>query len=234
MRYRRRRHRAPWSRRRKRCCVLLVCLVLVVGVILRLDYKLRPAILEIALSDLETVVNDAIDQVCIQDAADGEIAYSKLVQLQYDQNGKLQGLTTDMATLNVLRADMTRAIGQALGEVEEHPIQVPLGTAWGTALFSDLGPNIPVQVLSLESIAGYFESSFASAGINQTRHQIQMVLTVQVVLLLPGGTYDRTFTNKITVAESILMGDVPSHYSYFSQFDTAREAADAQRDYSAE
>ena len=234
MRYRRRRHRAPWSRRRKRCCVLLVCLVLVVGVILRLDYKLRPAILEIALSDLETVVNDAIDQVCIQDAADGEITYSKLVQLQYDQNGKLQGLTTDMATLNVLRADMTRAIGQALGKVEEHPIQVPLGTAWGTALFSDLGPNIPVQVLSLESIAGYFESSFASAGINQTRHQIQMVLTVQVVLLLPGGTYDRTFTNKITVAESILMGDVPSHYSYFSQFDTAREAADAQRDYSAE
>lgn len=232
--YRRRRHRAPWSRRQKRCCVLLVCLVLVAGIMLRLDCKLRPAILEIALSDLETVVNNTIDQVCIQDAADGEITYSKLVQLQYDQNGKLQGLTTDMATLNVLRADMTRAIGQALGKVEEHPIQVPLGTALGTALFSDLGPNIPVQVLSLESIAGYFESSFASAGINQTRHQIQMVLTVQVVLLLPGGTYDRTFTNKITVAESILMGDVPSHYSYFSQFDTAREAADAQRDYSAE
>ena len=232
--YRRRRHRAPWSRRQKRCCVLLVCLVLVAGIMLRLDCKLRPAILEIALSDLETVVNNTIDQVCIQDAADGEITYSKLVQLQYDQNGKRQGLTTDMATLNVLRADMTRAIGQALGKVEEHPIQVPLGTAWGTALFSDLGPNIPVQVLSLESIAGYFESSFASAGINQTRHQIQMVLTVQVVLLLPGGTYDRTFTNKITVAESILMGDVPSHYSYFSQFDTAREAADAQRDYSAE
>ena len=229
--YRRRRHRAPWSRRQKRCCVLLVCLVLVAGIMLRLDCKLRPAILEI---DLETVVNNTIDQVCIQDAADGEITYSKLVQLQYDQNGKLQGLTTDMATLNVLRADMTRAIGQALGKVEEHPIQVPLGTAWGTALFSDLGPNIPVQVLSLESIAGYFESSFTSAGINQTRHQIQMVLTVQVVLLLPGGTYDRTFTNKITVAESILMGDVPSHYSYFSQFDTAREAADAQRDYSAE
>ena len=214
--------------------MLLVCLVLVVGVILRLDSKLRPAILEIALSDLETVVNNTIDQVCIKDAADGEIAYSKLVQLQYDQNGKLQGLTTDMAALNVLRADMTRAIGQALGEVEEQPIQVPLGTAWGITLFSDLGPNIPVQVLSLESIAGYFASSFTSAGINQTRHQIQMVLTVQVVLLLPGGTYDQTFTNKITVAESILMGDVPSHYSYFSQFDTAREAADAQRDYSAE
>lgn len=59
--YRRRRHRAPWSRRQKRCCVLLVCLVLVAGIMLRLDCKLRPAILEIALSDLETVVNNTID-----------------------------------------------------------------------------------------------------------------------------------------------------------------------------
>ena len=65
--YRRRRHRAPWSRRQKRCCVLLVCLVLVAGIMLRLDCKLRPATLEIALSDLETVVNNTIDQVCIQD-----------------------------------------------------------------------------------------------------------------------------------------------------------------------
>ena len=73
--YRRRRHRAPWSRRQKRCCVLLVCLVLVAGIMLRLDCKLRPAILEIALSDLETVVNNTIDQVCIQDAADGEITF---------------------------------------------------------------------------------------------------------------------------------------------------------------
>lgn len=123
--YRRRRHRAPWSRRRKRCCVLLVCLVLVVGVILRLDSKLRPAILEIALSDLETVVNNTIDQVCIKDAADGEIAYSKLVQLQYDQNGKLQGLTTDMAALNVLRADMTVPSARRWGRWRNSPSRCP-------------------------------------------------------------------------------------------------------------
>ncbi len=214
--YRRRRHRAPWSRRQKRCCVLLVCLVLVAGIMLRLDCKLRPAILEIALSDLETVVNNTIDQVCIQDAADGEITYSKLVQLQYDQNGKLQGLTTDMATLNVLRADMTRAIGQALGKVEEHPIQVPLGTAWGTALFSDLGPNIPVQVLSLESIAGYFESSFVSAGINQTKHQIILTVDVSVSVLLPGFRTATKVSNSFIVAETVIVGSVPDTYTYFA------------------
>lgn len=232
--YRRRRHGAPKGRGRKGILLLLVCLALLVGMTLRLDAKLRPAIVELATAELETVINDAIDAVCVQDAADGEITYSNLIQLQYDQAGNLLGLTTDMAALNVLRADMTRNIGEKLGEMEQTPIQVPLGTASGVTLLSGLGPYIPVQVLSLESIAGYFESSFTSAGINQTRHQIEMVVSVQVMLLLPGSSCEKTFTNRITVAESILMGEVPSHYSYFSQFDTAREAADAQRDYSAE
>ena len=111
---------------------------------------------------------------------------------------------------------------------------MPIGSLTGSTLLAGRGPRITVRMESVGSSEANFRNAFTSAGINQTRHQIQMVLTVQVVLLLPGGTYDRTFTNKITVAESILMGDVPSHYSYFSQFDTAREAADAQRDYSAE
>lgn len=232
--YRRRRYRAPRSKRKKGGLLLLLCLALLVGTVLRLDAKLRPVIVELATAELETVINDAIDEVCVQDAADGEITYSNLIQLQYDQEGKLLGLTTDMAALNVLRADMTRNIGEKLGEMEGTPVQVPLGTASGVTLFSGLGPYIPVQVLSLESIAGYFESEFTSAGINQTRHQIEMVVSVQVMLLLSGSSCEKTFTNRITVAESILMGEVPSHYSYFSQFDTAREAADAQRDYSAE
>lgn len=232
--YRRRRYRAPRSKRKKGGLLLLLCLALLVGTVLRLDAKLRPVIVELATAELETVINDAIDEVCVQDAADGEITYSNLIQLQYDQEGKLLGLTTDMAALNVLRADMTRNIGEKLREMEGTPVQVPLGTASGVTLFSGLGPYIPVQVLSLESIAGYFESEFTSAGINQTRHQIEMVVSVQVMLLLSGSSCEKTFTNRITVAESILMGDVPSHYSYFSQFDTAREAADAQRDYSAE
>lgn len=232
--YRRRRYRAPRSKRKKGGLLLLLCLALLVGTVLRLDAKLRPVIVELATAELETVINDAIDEVCVQDAADGEITYSNLIQLQYDQEGKLLGLTTDMAALNVLRADMTRNIGEKLGEMEGTPVQVPLGTASGVTLFSGLGPYIPVQVLSLESIAGYFESEFTSAGINQTRHQIEMVVSVQVMLLLSGSSCEKTFTNRITVAESILMGEVPSNYSYFSQFDTAREAADAQRDYSAE
>lgn len=232
--YPRRRYRAPRSKRKKGSLLLLLCLALLMGTVLRLDAKLRPAIVELATAELETVINDAIDKVCVQDAADGELAYSNLIQLQYDQEGKLLGLTTDMAALNVLRADMTRTIGEALEAMEQAPIQVPLGTASGVTLFSGFGPYIPVQVLSLESIAGYFESSFTAAGINQTRHQMEMVLSVQVTLLLSGGTYDKTFTNRITVAESILMGEVPSHYSYFSQFDTAKEAADAQRVYRAE
>lgn len=231
---RRQRKRPPMRSGQKRLCLFLAGLLLIAAAVLRLDYKLRPAIVEIAAAELETVISNAIDQVCIKDAEDGTTAYSKLVQLQYDDQGKLLGLTTDMASLNTLRADMAREIAAQLKQVEKSAVMVPLGTASGVTLFSGLGPEIPVQVLSLESISSRFESSFTAAGINQTKHQIRMVISVNVILLLPVSTYEKTFTSRITVAESILMGEVPSHYSYFSQFDTAKEASDAQKDYSAE
>lgn len=231
---RRQRKRPPMRAGKKRFCFFLACLVLMAAAVLRMDYKLRPAIVEIAVAEVETIINSAIDQVCMKDAEDGKIAYSELIHLQYDDQGKLLGLTTDMASFNVLRADITREIAAKLEETEQSAVWVPLGTASGVTLFSGLGPEIPVQVMSLESISGYFESSFTAAGINQTQHQIQMVISVEVILLLPGRSYDKTFTSRITVAESILMGEVPSHYSYFSQFDSAQEALDAQRGYNAE
>lgn len=228
------RHRLHRSKERKRWYVRLFCLATVGLFLLRLDGKLRPAIIEITASELETAVTETVDQACLREADGGKDVYQDLVHLQYDEEGNLLGLTTDMAAMNRLRAELTGSVEQQLQAAEQSAIRVPLGTASGVTLFSGLGPAIPVQILHLESISSQFESSFTAAGINQTRHRIELVLSVEVVLLLPGSSCNKIFTNRITVAESILMGDIPSHYSYFSQYDTAREAADAQQDYSAE
>ena len=102
------------------------------------------------------------------------------------------------------------------------------------ALFSGVGPMIPVEILNVNRINSRFDSSFEAAGINQTRHRIEMLITVDVVLLLPGGSCQESCTNQITVAESVLMGDVPTNYSYFSQFDSASDASAAYHDYGTE
>lgn len=190
--------------------------------------------MEIAGAELEAIISDEVNRVCAEDALDGEVAYSDLITFQYDEEGTLIGLTTNMAELNALKATITSGIGNRLENLGQTQISVPLGTVSGVALFSGVGPMIPVEILNVNRINSRFDSSFEAAGINQTRHRIEMLITVDVVLLLPGGSCQESCTNQITVAESVLMGDVPTNYSYFSQFDSASDASAAYHDYGTE
>ena len=233
MRVRRARRGTLFSRRRKRLLLALMLLTAAAGVIL-LDIRLRPTVGEIAGAELESIINDEVNRACAEYVRDGATDYSDLVRLRFDRKGKVIGLTTDMTRLNALRADITERVGEKLEHVSRTEISVPLGSVFGVSLLSGTGPMIPVEILHVNRIDSRFESGFQEAGINQTRHRIEMMITVNVVLLLPGGSCEQRCKNRVTVAESVLLGEVPSHYSYFSQFDSAEEAADAYNDYEAD
>ena len=232
--HRMRRKRPPASRKQKALTIVLLCVILLATSVILLNLKLRPAIVEIAGAELEAIISDEVNRVCAEDALDGEVAYSDLITFQYDEEGTLIGLTTNMAELNALKATITSGIGNRLENLGQTQISVPLGTVSGVALFSGVGPMIPVEILNVNRINSRFDSSLEAAGINQKRHRIEMLITVDVVLLLPGGSCQESCTNQITVAESVLMGDVPTNYSYFSQFDSASDASAAYHDYGTE
>ena len=49
----------------------------------------------------------------------------------------------------------------------------------------------------------------SDAGINQTRHQILLDVTVAVEILLPGSTLNTEIGAQIPVAETVIVGTVP-------------------------
>ena len=223
----------------RRACVrslvlFLLAAALLLFLLLRTDRAVRPNLEAVCASETKRYATQVLADSVGEVLSRHPYQYSDFATLLYDDSGNVTAVETMTEQVNRLQSAMLQSVQEHLTRCRDAELTVSLGTATGVWLFAGKGPQISVRLMPIGTASVKLVSELASAGINQTRHQIQMVLTVQVVLLLPGGTYDRTFTNKITVAESILMGDVPSHYSYFSQFDTAREAADAQRDYSAE
>lgn len=134
---------------------MLLCVILLATSVILLDLKLRPAIVEIAGAELEAIISDEVNRVCAEDALDGEVAYSDLITFQYDEEGTLIGLTTNMAELNALKATITSGIGNRLENLGQTQISVPLGTVSGVALFSGVGPMIPWKFsMSTGSTAG--------------------------------------------------------------------------------
>ena len=55
-----------------------------------------------------------------------------------------------------------------------------------------------------------------SLTINQTKHRIVLRIDVYVSILLPGYSTVTQVTNEITVAETVIVGEVPGTYTYFA------------------
>ena len=82
---------------------------------------------------------------------------------------------------------------------------------------------------SVGSTTAHLRNAFTSAGINQTKHQILLDVTVQMSILLPGFRTSTQVSNEITVAETIIIGSVPDTYTYFST--TPEETEQYAEDY---
>ena len=77
---------------------------------------------------------------------------------------------------------------------------------------------------SVGAPGAYFENTFTAAGINQTKHQIRLVVDVSVSILLPGFTTGTRVRNSFTVAETVIVGTVPESYTYFQSNDIGETA----------
>ena len=104
-------------------------------------------------------------------------------------------------------------------------LSIPLGTLTGSALLAGRGPRFRVRMQSVGSCSAHFENAFEHAGINQTTHSILLYVDVSVSILLPGFNTSAKVSNAFSVAETVIVGDVPDTYTYFdSENDLAEDA----------
>ncbi|HJB70027.1 MAG TPA: sporulation protein YunB [Candidatus Flavonifractor avistercoris] len=195
-----------------RLLALVIGVGLALAVIFLIDSALRPTLTALAQARVENavtrIVNDAVDGTLTSEA----ISYSDLVTLEKDAAGQVSVLAANTAQLNALR---TEILGKVLAQVEQLDSQelgVPLGSLTGFATASDLGPVLPVRVLTAAVPTADFENVFTSTGINQTLHRIMLNVRVECTLLIPGGTVDTAVEAQVCAAETLLVGQVPDAY----------------------
>lgn len=224
--------RRPPRRRRPLKIQLLasVCLGLVLGVlaIRVLNARFRPAVAAIVSDHLSNQISDEVCEVVNAEIAAGEISYDSVCTIQRDSAGNITALQSDMAKLSQLQNAITTQVAEAFdNDLVAEEVKLPLGSLLPGYVFSGRGPTVTVVVLSVGNISAEFDNEFFSAGINQTLHRVVLDVTADLSLLLPGGVYTYTDETRVVLAETVLLGDVPESYTYFSQFDSVKDAYDA-------
>ena len=191
---------------------LAVALAVAASVIALLEAKLRPVVAEAAAAQAQNTMTAVVENAVTADLAARQVSYGDFVTIQRDEGGAIAALTTDMARMNLLRAELTTAILEALEGVDVSDVQVPLGTLFDLEPLWAKGPALRAKAMTLGTVRTEFDSQLTSAGVNQTLHRIWLEVDVPMTLLLPGGEVETTLHTRLCVAETVIVGKVPDTY----------------------
>ena len=190
--------------------VILLLVFFVLFLMLRSRY--RDVIRELAETQVKNTTSDLTNDAIARQIADGIIQYDRIVFFEKDLEGRITALKTNMSEVNRLKTDILNIINDEILSLDTSDIGIPIGSLILPELLSGKGPVIPVHILSIRNSDASFSSNFIQAGINQTLHQLVMLVSVDVAFLVLGQTGIFTITSEVVVAETVIVGDVPNTF----------------------
>ena len=191
--------------------MLVVLMALCLG-FLMLRSRYREVIRDLAETQVKNPTSDLTNDAIAKQIAEGVIQYDRIVYFEKDLEGRITALKTNMSEVNRLKTDILNLINDEILALDTSDIGIPLGSLVLPELLSGKGPAIPVHILSIRNSDAVFSSKFSQAGINQTLHQLTMVVNVDVAILVLGQTSSFTVNSEVVVAETVIVGDVPSTF----------------------
>lgn len=200
-------------RRFRRFLHLVLLLILVCFVtFLMLRSRYRDVIRELAETQVKNTTSDLTNDAIAKQIADGVIQYDRIVYFEKDLDGRITALKTNMSEVNRLKTDILNIINDEILALDTSDLGIPLGSFFLPELLSGKGPAIPVHILSIRNSDANFYSEFSQAGINQVLHQLNMLVSVDVAVLVLGQTSSFTVNSEVVVAETVIVGDVPDTF----------------------
>lgn len=190
----------------------LILLVMIVVLFVSLRSKYRTVIDDLAQIQVKNSTSDLTNDAIARQIASGNIAYDRIVFFEKDLDGRITALKTNMSEVNRLKTDILNIINDEILALDTSLIGIPLGSLFFPEVLSGKGPAIPVHILSIRNSDATFVSHFSQAGINQTLHRLNMVVSIDVAVLVLGSTTAFTMTSEVVVAETVIVGDVPQTF----------------------
>ncbi len=193
--------------------LIVSCLVLGAGLIYIINFRLTPMVRPIAISKAKTIATRAINTAVEAELRNTDISYEDLVTLTYDSENRVTSLKTDTISINKLKSGLSVAILNEISNIDNTTVTIYFGDLISSELFSQKGPKFNVVLTPVGSVETDIENTFMSAGINQTRHQLNINVTATVGIVMPTYTEYADVTTSINLGESVLLGTVPDNYT---------------------
>ena len=200
---------------RKRAALLgfLACAAGVAAGVFLIERNLTKVVLSLAQAQARAMAVQVLNQSAAELLSTGGVTYDSLMTVVSDGEGRVRLIQANTPEMNRLASQVSLLAQEKLLGKGDQAVKVPLGSALGLTLFAGVGPKVTVRILPVGSVHAEFHTDFQTAGINQTRHRVTLMLTAQVQMVSPTGAKKVEVTTQVAMAESIIVGEVPDTFT---------------------
>ncbi|MBR5922904.1 MAG: hypothetical protein IKZ59_03820 [Clostridia bacterium] len=193
-----------------RWAIFITALILVFCFLL---LRARPIIVSYAQSKAKAIMVSAFDAAVKSAIESLDYKYGNIAVIVRDAEGFVCSIEIDYQKLNILRAEISRRIGDKLKNNEYGVISIPLGTLLGNEYLSGYGPSFDFRMRYSHVPVLDFESNFKSAGINSIFHQIVIKANLSCGVLILGASNDFSVDLSAVAAQTVINGAVPENFT---------------------
>ena len=171
---------------------------------------------QIAVSDARDIVTVQINKTISRLMGERDYGGDYFVRFEKNDRGEVTAISSNMARINALSAQI---LDRVVGATENRTmrVEIPLGNLTGISLLMGRGPSVPIRIIMLTSSRVEFNNSIVTAGINQTKHQINLEVIVDIDILIPWATESTQVMTEVLIADTIIVGQVPDTYLSIQQ-----------------
>lgn len=173
---------------------------------------------DIATANVRDVITARVNDAIMQTLSEGNYEGDYFVTFQKADSGEVTAISSNMARINSFTSHvLDKILADDDDDDNAITVAIPIGNLTGATLLMGRGPKLPVKIMVLSSSAVEFSNSVVTAGINQTKHQIDLNVTVDMKLLLPWETKTDTVETHALIADTVIVGKVPDTYLNMQQ-----------------
>ncbi len=201
-----RRHRIkiPWK-------IILTVTIIITAVVWWYCGRVRPILINTAEANIDSATTMAINNAVLE-VVSANTTYSQLVTIEKNNDNDIVLLSANSAYINALALETATTVQSQLGELIGVGVSIPIGTLSGIPFLTGVGADVSISVTPISSVTCSFVSTFTTAGINQTMHQIYLEVHCDIDIVIPTLTRTITSTTDVLVCETIIVGDIPDTY----------------------
>lgn len=189
---------------------VIILLSAILGYIL-FDWYMQKVFAVICEEECKRILNKCLNDAAY-DVIKSGITYEDLITIKQDGQGNIVLVQSNTMRMNTLAGEVSNVAEHGVESKSKSGILIPFGYLVGGQLFSEKLPEIPISFRQIGNVTTSFSSGFQSAGINQTMHTVNLDLSLNAVMMIPGYNKDINVNVTIPVCETIIVGKVPDDY----------------------